>query len=59
MHPDHCRQLIAHLTYIDQRIREADILTTVPADDVLRDASRLLAELKETRRGVEAKLRAG
>ena len=47
MHPDYRESLIAHLAEIDQMIREAEELTTVPADDVLRDASKVLADLKE------------
>lgn len=59
MHPDYRKALIAHLAEIDQKIREAEILTTVPADDVLQRASTVLADLKEQRRKVEAKLMVG
>jgi hypothetical protein len=59
MHPNYRRQLLKHLADIDQQIREAEVLTTVPADDVLLRASKVLADLKEERRKVEAKLRAG
>lgn len=59
MHPEYRRKLIAHLAIIDQQIREAEDLTTVPDDDVLQRASKVLADLKEKRQDVEAKLRAG
>jgi hypothetical protein len=59
MHSDYRKALIAHVADIDQMIREAEVLTTVPADDVLLRASKVLADLKEERRKVEVKLRVG
>jgi hypothetical protein len=55
MDPDYRIALIAHLADIDKMIREAEVLTTVPADGVLLRASKVLADFQEQRRKVEEK----
>jgi hypothetical protein len=51
--------LISILDRIDAKIREAEALTIAQADDdTLQRASKVLAELREQKRDVEAKLRA-
>ena len=53
------RNELAHiLASIDAKIREAESLTVAKCDDdTLQRASKVLAELREHRRAVEAKLR--
>ena len=54
----HQAALISILARIDAKIREAEALTVAQGDDdTLQRASKVLAELKEQRRSVEAKLR--
>ena len=51
-------ELARVLDRIDAKIREAESLTVAKCDDdTLQRASKVLAELKEARRAVEAKLR--
>jgi hypothetical protein len=59
MPPTRHARLTALLAKIDQEIAEAEALTaSVCDDDTLQGATRILAELRETRRDVEGKLRA-
>jgi hypothetical protein len=51
-------ELVRILARIDREIAVAEALTTVPADDVLMGATKTLAELREARRDVEARLKA-
>jgi hypothetical protein len=56
---DRRTKLARILAHIDAKIREAEALTVGLCDaDTLNRASKVLAELKEQKRGVEAKLRA-
>jgi hypothetical protein len=51
-------QLVAMLADINSLIAKAESLTVAKCDDdTLQRASKVLAELKESRRDVEAKLR--
>jgi hypothetical protein len=51
-------RLTAILAKIDQEIAEAESLTVAECDDdTLQGTTRILAELRETRRVVEGKLR--
>ena len=57
--PDTNRNELARvLVQINQKIREAERLTAAKCDDdTLQRASKVLAELREQRRDMEAKLR--
>jgi hypothetical protein len=58
MLPAHRNDLARVLVEINAKIREAESLTVAKCDDgTLQRASKVLAELKEQRRDVEAKLR--